>query len=690
MTNDQLLGVEASADAAWPIPSRRTLMKYGLSSLLMSTLLAACGDDDDGSDAGTTTPATISSFGLAVLPDTQYYSHYTTPETGNQFAKRYGSEPYTAQTRWIAENAKALRVPFVIHLGDVVDRADKPQQWEVASAAMKVLEDAAVPYSILAGNHDVRVDTGFSGPGDQAGTDATRDLSKELYLQTFGSERAARQPTFGGRDPTGFHEWHTFTAEGQRFMVLSLSWRASDAAIAWARQAIAANPTLPVILVNHELLAIGNNTDPVETGYGKMIWDKLIRDNDQIFMTLNGHFFGAARMTKTNDFGNAVEVMAVNYQMAYQGGNGLMRFYEIDLTNNRINAITFSPWIRQKPAATLTYLDQPMFTEPNNQFSIEMNFAQRFARFNPQFKASAAAVATANVAPAATALVTNGFTAPAPIVAREPTNADDYPRVPETRAHWRFFGGAVGSPVPEGAVIEDRSGNGNAIKRAALSAPSGNTAELADLVWTDERHRLSSAPGSVSFRNAKGPRLSYFLTDMAAALNAETFTSGYTVEAFMKAAPEWTSGSNSFMAMMSRAGRRGNLPGFTGSLPQSPPLQFAFSNLREVQFEVIPEQAAARSSRVSWSGEIILNTWVHVAVVNDPTAKETTMYVEGAPVLRNPIDAVGLATLGLPWTIGAGYWDGGPPGGGFLGSLGEIRIVAKPLPPTQWLTARAS
>ena len=79
-----------------------------------------------------------------------------------------------------------------------------------------------------------------------------------------------------------------------------------------------------------------------------------------------------------------------------------------------------------------------------------------------------------------------------------------------------------------------------------------------------------------------------------------------------------------------------------------------------------------------------------MAIVNDPVPRETTMYVEGAPVLRNAIDAVGLASLNLPWTIGAGYRDGGAPEGGFPGAIGEIRIVARLLPPAQRLTARAS
>ncbi|MFZ8354232.1 Tat pathway signal sequence domain protein, partial [Staphylococcus aureus] len=88
----------------------------------------------------------------------------------------------------------------------------------------------------------------------------------------------------------GFHEYHIFEVSGVKFLVLSLSWRVSDQAIAWARQVIANNPTLPVILANHQLLNIDSDgVSPLQTDYGQMLWERLIKDQDQIFMTLNGH-----------------------------------------------------------------------------------------------------------------------------------------------------------------------------------------------------------------------------------------------------------------------------------------------------------------------------------------------------------------------------------------------------------------
>ena len=669
---------------------RRALLKAGalVPALGTSAWLTACGGSDDDATVAPPSPDTrVSSFSLVVLPDTQFYSRYTSEETGNQFFKRYGSTPFLAQTQWIVDNAAALKIPFVIHVGDIVDQVNKPQQWQVANEAMQVLESKNIPYSVLAGNHDVLRDIGYNG--DQSvGTDAQRDLTKEPYLKWFGPDRAMRQKTFGGRDPSGFHEYHIFKAEEQEFLVLALSWRVSDPGLAWANDVLHQHPTLPVILVNHELLSIDKDAvSPLEVAYGKMLWRELISKNDQIFMTVNGHYHGSAHLVKTNDFGNPVHEMVVDYQMAYQGGNGLMRLYEFDLTRNEIRALSFSPWVRIKPKDSLNEFDSVMLRDANNEFTIPIDFAKRFARFAPKFKA--AAPSALPLSTAATAMMLEGFDAPPKPPAKPATGPEDYPHVAETLAHWRFIGGVAGSPVAEGHVIADASGRGMALKRGALNVPAGNTALAGDLVWTDDHHHLSAAPGSIHFSRSEENRLSYFLTDMAATLNRETFaTTGYTIEAFIKIDKTWTT-ANAWMNIMTRGGWNQNFPGFKGD-KESPPMLFAISNLREVQFEVVPQLPAPTSARANWSGEVMTDSWLHIAVVNDPVAKETTMYVEGAPILRNTIDTAGLATQDLPWVVGAGYSDGEGPNGGFLGSIGEVRLVAKPLPPAQWLTARAA
>ncbi|SIT14638.1 LamG-like jellyroll fold domain-containing protein [Achromobacter sp. MFA1 R4] len=689
-------------------PRRRSLLKAGFGATLLpvsgSLLLSACSSDDDDDTSTPETPGqqpqpqpepqpqpvNISSFAVAVLPDTQFYSRYATDAENQQFMRKYGSEPYKAQTQWVADHAKSLSIPFLAHLGDVVDQQGKPDQWKVADAAMAILEDAKVPYSILAGNHDVILDRDYVDASSQASaTDAQRNLAAEPYLQTFSADRAKQQATFGGRDPSGFHEYHVFEAEGQKFMVLSLSWRISDDALTWANQVIRANPSLPVILVNHQLLNIDKDgVTPLEVPYGLMLWDKLIRDNDQIFMTLNGHYHGAAHLTKTNAFGNAVEEMVVDYQMAYQGGNGLMRLYEFDLTNNEIRVLSFSPWVPQKPKETLNTFDQAILTAANEQFTIKMDFAKRFGGFNKEFKA--ATPSHTALIDQARALILANYTDPVAAEQKPAADSEDYPQVSGTLAHWRFFGGADGQPVPVGELIADRTGM-NPMRRAPLNIDGVAGAQLGDVVWSDDHHYLSAAPGSVRFLNTdkNTARMSYFATDAAAVINGQTAPNGYTVEAFIKIDRDWVASKHAWMNIMTRDGKRGDLPGFSGGDPESPPLLFAVSSLREIQWEVVPDTAGTRGAKANWSGEIIPDKWMHVAVVNDDTTHETILYVEGAPVLRNTSDAPGLATLAanMPWIIGAGSWDGAR-ADGFFGSIGEVRIVDRALQPIDWLTAR--
>lgn len=68
-------------------------------------------------------------FTLGVLPDTQFYSRYSTEATGNQFFAMYGSEPFNAQTEWLVDNDQEYGTVMSMHLGDVVDRYNVPAEW---------------------------------------------------------------------------------------------------------------------------------------------------------------------------------------------------------------------------------------------------------------------------------------------------------------------------------------------------------------------------------------------------------------------------------------------------------------------------------------------------------------------------------------------------------------------------------
>jgi len=726
--------------ASVPENKRRELLKsmFAMSVAGVGTLLQGCGGGVSSSSAAdgtaSSTAKTISSFSIPVLPDTQFYPRYASEKMGELYQKLYKtinplySNPFKTQTQWIAAHSSELKIPFTIHLGDVVDQSwyytaenSSPwtsntnlvangqlnsdqvnTEWELASQAMQVLEMAKCPYSICAGNHDVGAIghdmqwgpdwgvgvTGFNNDDGYQDGGSHRSGIFQPYLQVFPSERAKQQGTFGGRHSSGFHEYHIFTAEGNKFLVLSMSWRASDDAIAWANQIIASNNTIPVILVSHQLMGIGTDgTTAADTAYSNYLWDKLIKNNDQIFMAVSGHYHGSCTKVRQNAFGNDVILMVVDYQMAYMGGNGLMRLYDFDLTNNKITASSFSPWVPVKPSSELNQFDVAWLTDSNQNFSLDINFAKRFSSFNKNFLTPLGTSPTALTDRAKSLILTNYSQAPQK-AAVVPTSTDDYPKVANTLAHWRFFNPAASEgdafPYQTGQQIRDAS--------TAGATPISLHTELGmpgDLIWSKDHHPLSAAPGSLRFVNSTGTRASYFTTDTNSALNTEPFSNGYTVEAFIKIDPGFDASVNGWMGILYRLGPRSDLAGFASDDGDCC-LMFALSNLMEIQWEIVPVDQ--NTNLTCWSGSISAGQWLHIAIVNNPSdSYSTTMYVEGAPVLRNNsgMNGVRYDKPTDQMAIGCGQWAGAM-ATGFLGSLGEIRIVGTPLTSDSWLTARAT
>lgn len=284
-------------------------------------------------------------FTLAVLPDTQYYS-LTYPGI------------FLSQVSWIVANAARLRIPYVFHLGDIVDQ-NSALEWERAGQAMWLLE-GVVPYTVTTGNHDV-------GP---SGSATTRDT---LMNQYFSFERTAAWPTWGGAFEPGRLEntYHLFSAGGRDYIVLSLEWGPRDAVIAWADAVMAANPRRYGILVTHAYLNWNdkrydhNDTmnpqdfNPYQYGTaggvndGEQLWQKLVRKHAFV-MTLNGHVLGdgAGYLASVTDKGNICHQMLSNYQFRDLGGEGYMRLLQFEEDTKTVKVFTYSPLFDR-------FLDEP-------------------------------------------------------------------------------------------------------------------------------------------------------------------------------------------------------------------------------------------------------------------------------------------------------------------------------------------
>ncbi|MER8004602.1 LamG-like jellyroll fold domain-containing protein [Streptomyces sp. NPDC094149] len=600
-------------EAAQAGAGRRGLLRATalLGAAAAAGLALPAGAEAAPAGAGSWRPDTESRrFTLAVMPDTQYLFD------GPSIDKA----PVEASLRYLLEQGgeSGENIVFLSHLGDLTQNG---AQAEVAAIgeAFGLLDRRGVGYSVLAGNHDVK-----SSSDDQRGPTP--------YLDAFGPRRFKGRPTFGGASADGYNTYHLFRAAGREWMVLALDWRLSDKGYAWAKDVLAAHPRTPVILTTHELVF----ADDQLSTYGQQLWDRLIADHDQIFLTLNGHYWPAARATRKNAAGHDVHLHLTNYQNRYFGGAAMIRLYRFDLDRGVIDVETVSPWILGRAGNGLNELERQEIelSGDTDRFSVEIDFADRFSGF-----------------------------APVPARAARPVSRM---LIPGTIAYWRFE-----SPVAD--TVRDLSGHGNDLALVTMGGGS--------LGWSADHHPDQPGHGSLEFQGFKSPlKGAYLRTVDAAPLNSSTFAGGYTIEAFYRLPADWDPDHHAWSGIVGRTGT-GGAAGKTGDDPDEPLATLSLSNDREPQWAMRPlnQQGIA----TNWGQETPLETWWHLAVVND--GRQTTLYVEGCPVVRNPkAPAVGIASVGRPWLLG-GYEYAGKIDQILHGRLGDVRIVSRALPVTSFM-----
>ncbi|MGK3940296.1 LamG-like jellyroll fold domain-containing protein [Streptomyces caeruleatus] len=602
-------GQEAAQAGAGRRSFLRATALLGAAATAAVAVPAAAAEAAPASSAGRHPDPDSRRFTLAVMPDTQYLFDGPSIEKA----------PVEAALRYLLEHGKEENIVFLSHLGDLTQNG-APAEFAAIGDAFDLLDRRGVGYSVLAGNHDVK-----SSTTDQRGATA--------YLDVFGPDRFKGHRTFGGASPDGYNTYHLFRAAGREWMVLALDWRLSDQGHAWARSVLAAHPRTPVVLTTHELVV----EDDSLSAYGQQLWDRLVKDHDQIFLTLNGHYWPAGRATRRNTAGNDVHLHLTNYQNRYFGGAAMIRLYRFDLDRGVIDVETVSPWILGRAGKGLNELERQEIelSGDADRFTVDIDFEKRFSGF-----------------------------APVPARASRPASRM---LIPGTAAYWRFDSAVSGT-------VRDLSGRGNDLTVVSVG---GGT-----LGWSADHHPDQPGHGSLEFQGHKSPLTgAYLQTVDKAPLNSAQFRDGYTIEVFYRMPADWDPDHNAWAGLISRRGT-GGAAGKTADDPDEPLATLSLSNDREPQWAMRPlnQQGIA----TNWGQETPLETWWHLAVVND--GRHTTLYVQGCPVVRNPkAPAVGIASVGKPWLLG-GYTYADTIDQIFHGRLGDVRIVSRALPVSSFMT----
>jgi len=202
--------------------------------------------------------------------------------------------------------------------------------------------DGMVPYSMVPGNHDQNKNKGK----------LTRETT--LYNKYFGPHRYDDKQWYGGHfEDDNDNNYCTFEAAGLKFMVISLEFAPRDEALNWAAEVAAAHPDHRVIVATHCYMNPDGRNNTVAKQYklegndGEGMWQKLIRKQPNIFLVVSGHVLGTGIQTSTNDAGNPVHEMLVDYQGLPNGGDGWLRMLKFFPKQNKIPIISYSPLLNQ-------------------------------------------------------------------------------------------------------------------------------------------------------------------------------------------------------------------------------------------------------------------------------------------------------------------------------------------------------
>lgn len=253
------------------------------------------------------------------LSDTQYYS------------EKY-PHIFHKQIDWMINEREKWNIQYVIHTGDIVNRAEKNEQWLVADSVFAKLDQANIPYGVLAGNHDL-----------------TYGVFYQKYWQYFGQDRFQKKPYYGGSFQNNRGHYDLITIGNRSFLFLYLGWGIDKEGISWMNQVLRLYPDRTAIIATHKYL----HKSGKRTFIGNRIFQKVVKKNQNVKMVLCGHYDNS-QMVKTeidDDHDGkpdrtVYEILA-DYQGGPNGGNGFLRLLHFYPDASKIFVRAYSPYTDQ-------------------------------------------------------------------------------------------------------------------------------------------------------------------------------------------------------------------------------------------------------------------------------------------------------------------------------------------------------
>ncbi len=257
-------------------------------------------------------------FTLAVESDTQYYND-------TFYQRQLDIHDY------LLEQRSAINLQYLFHTGDIVDNFEDEHQWTNANAAYTMLDEAQLPYGVLAGNHDV----------------GQKDADYAAYKANFGAERYNGNPWYGDSFEDNRGHYDLITAGGIDFIMLYLGWAPSAEGMAWLNEVLAQYPERTAILNLHEYMLTTGGLGAVP----QQIYDEVVAPNANVARVFSGHYHDAfTRIDQFDDNSDgtpdrSVYQMLFDYQGLPEGGQSFLRLLHFNNAAEQISVRTYSPYL---------------------------------------------------------------------------------------------------------------------------------------------------------------------------------------------------------------------------------------------------------------------------------------------------------------------------------------------------------
>lgn len=223
-------------------------------------------------------------FSIVAMPDTQY-------ETERDY--RYDTARVARSIQWIVDRKTTQKIKYVVSSGDIVNATSFRSSdtaslsstgnekrvrgmYAKASRAYQRLNNAGIPYSVTAGNHDVPYMCYEGTKTTRLQRCGTRDdlRNTTLFNQYFSQSKlglSASQVCESGKSENA-HQY--FTVNDTKWLVVSIEFWPRATMVDCAKAAIEAHPDHNVIINTHAFLTNDVNgvvssviTDEITTNY---------------------------------------------------------------------------------------------------------------------------------------------------------------------------------------------------------------------------------------------------------------------------------------------------------------------------------------------------------------------------------------------------------------------------------------